>query len=192
MFCSPVKPKPSAAFCSGGLGSLLCYSEAMANQHKILGIDPGLACTGWGVVTAVGNSLSFVACGVIKTNAKTPDAERLKTLADGLDALIAEHAPTSVGVEEVFVNSNAKTSLKLGQARGVGLVCAARAGLEVGEYTPLKVKQAVVGYGKADKTQVTHMIQVLLPTAKLDGLPADASDALAVAITHAHHAGKTF
>ena len=153
-------------------------------MKKILGIDPGLNNTGWGVITSEGNSLSFVAGGVIKTSPKQSDSERLKVIHDGLADVIAKHKPTAAAVEEVFVNSNAKTSLKLGQARGIALLVPGMNGLDVGEYTPLKIKKAVVGYGRADKNQVGHMIKILLPTAKITS--EDTADALAVAICHAN------
>jgi crossover junction endodeoxyribonuclease RuvC len=152
---------------------------------RVLGIDPGLARTGWGIIEAEGNRLSFVAGGTITSNAKHEMAERLRTLYVGLQEVISTYQPTHVGVEEVFVNDNAKTSLLLGQARGLALLVPALAGLEVAEYTPLLVKKSVVGYGRAEKEQVAHMVKVLLPTAQLVG--ADMADALAVAICHSHH-----
>jgi crossover junction endodeoxyribonuclease RuvC len=151
----------------------------------ILGLDPGLGTTGWGLIKADGNRLAHVANGHIKTEAAAPLPGRLAALADQLERLIAEHAPGAAAVEEVFVNKNAQSTLKLGQARGVILMCAARAGIEVGEYAPTLVKKAVVGTGGADKTQVHAMVSRLLPGVKIAG--ADAADALAVAITHAHH-----
>lgn len=152
---------------------------------RVLGIDPGLARTGWGVVEAEGNRLTFVAGGTITSNAKHEMAERLRSLYVGLQEIVATYQPTHVGVEEVFVNDNAKTSLLLGQARGLALLVPALAGLEVAEYTPLAVKKSIVGYGRAEKDQVAHMVKVLLPTAQLSG--ADMADALAVAICHVHH-----
>jgi crossover junction endodeoxyribonuclease RuvC len=151
----------------------------------ILGLDPGLGCTGWGVIAAEGNRLSHVANGQIRTDPKTPLAARLVALHDGLLAVLADHAPGSAGVEEVFVNENPQSTLKLGQARGVVLLAAARSGLEIGEYAARLVKKAVVGTGGADKAQVHAMVQRLLPGVKIAG--SDAADALAVAITHAHH-----
>jgi crossover junction endodeoxyribonuclease RuvC len=152
---------------------------------RILGLDPGLGTTGWGLIEADGNRLRHVANGQIKTDASAPLPRRLAALADQLEALIADHAPTAAAVEEVFVNKNPQSTLKLGQARGVVLMCAARAGIDVGEYSPTLVKKAVVGTGGADKAQVHAMIARLLPGAKIAG--SDAADALAVAITHAHH-----
>ncbi|MGP1282294.1 MAG: crossover junction endodeoxyribonuclease RuvC [Parasphingopyxis sp.] len=152
---------------------------------KLIGLDPGLACTGWGVIAAEGNRLSHIANGRIRTEAKASMAERLVTLADGLRGVLAEHAPADAGIEEVFVNTNAQSTLKLGQARGALMLILAEAGLPIGEYAPRLVKKAVVGTGGADKAQVHAMVSVLLPGAKIAG--ADAADALAVAITHAHH-----
>lgn len=151
----------------------------------ILGLDPGLGTTGWGLIEAQGNRLGHIANGQIKTDATAPLARRLATLADRLDSLIAQHAPSAGAVEEVFVNQNPQSTLKLGQARGVVLVCAARAGMDVGEYAARLVKKAVVGVGNAEKAQVHAMVSRLLPGVKIAG--PDAADALAVAITHAHH-----
>ena len=152
---------------------------------KLLGLDPGLGTTGWGIIQAEGNRLAHVANGQLKTDTAAPLPERLADLARQLETLIAEHAPEAAAVEEVFVNKNPQSTLKLGQARGVVLMCAARAGIAVGEYAPTLVKKAVVGTGGADKTQVHAMVSRLLPGAKIAG--PDAADALAVAITHAHH-----
>lgn len=151
----------------------------------VLGLDPGLGTTGWGLIEANGNRLSHIANGQIKTDPSAPLPRRLSALADQLEAVIADHAPAGAAVEEVFVNMNAQSTLKLGQARGVALMCAARAGIEIGEYAPTLVKKAVVGTGGADKPQVHAMVSRLLPGAKIAG--SDAADALAVAITHAHH-----
>ena len=152
---------------------------------KLLGLDPGLGTTGWGIIQAEGNGLSHIANGQLKTNSAAPLPERLADLCRQLETLIAEHAPEAAAVEEVFVNKNPQSTLKLGQARGVALMCAARAGIAVGEYAPRLVKKAVVGTGGAEKAQVHAMISRLLPGAKSAG--PDAADALAVAITHAHH-----
>lgn len=150
----------------------------------ILGIDPSLSCTGWGIVAKHGNRLSHIANGQIKTDPKASLAERLVTIDRELAAVIAAHAPQAAAVEEVFVNMNPQSTLKLGQARGVCLLAAARAGLPVAEYATRLVKKAIVGTGGADKAQVQAMLGVLLPGVKLAG--ADAADALAVAIAHAH------
>lgn len=151
----------------------------------ILGLDPGLGTTGWGVIAADGNRLSHIANGQIKTDSKMPLASRLLVLDLALTDLLLEHRPDSAAVEEVFVNDNPQSTLKLGQARGVVLLGASRSGLEVGEYAARLVKKSVVGVGNASKDQVHAMIARLLPGAKIAG--ADAADALAVAITHAHH-----
>jgi crossover junction endodeoxyribonuclease RuvC len=151
----------------------------------ILGLDPGLGTTGWGVVAAEGNRLRHVANGQVRTDARTELAARLAALHEGLAAVLAEHRPETAAVEEVFVNENPQSTLKLGQARGVVLLAAAQAGIGIGEYAPRLVKKAVVGTGGADKIQVHAMVQRLLPGVKIAG--ADAADALAVAITHAHH-----
>ena len=152
---------------------------------KVLGLDPGLGTTGWAIISADGNRLSHVANGQLKTDSSAPLPQRLATLAEQLEALIADHRPEAAAVEEVFVNKNPQSTLKLGQARGVALMCAARAGITVGEYSPTLVKKAVVGTGGAEKAQVHAMVARLLPGAKIAG--PDAADALAVAITHAHH-----
>jgi len=151
----------------------------------IIGLDPGLACTGWGIVAKSGSRLSHVANGQVKTDANSPLAERLVTLDRELADVILAHRPDAGAVEEVFVNKNPQSTLKLGQARGVVIMVAARGGLEVGEYAARLVKKAVVGNGNAEKMQVHAMVSRLLPGAKIAG--PDAADALAVAITHAHH-----
>jgi crossover junction endodeoxyribonuclease RuvC len=152
---------------------------------RILGLDPGLGTTGWGLIEAQGNRLSHVANGELKTKTAAPLPERLTDLANQLEALIAEHRPDGAAVEEVFVNKNPQSTLKLGQARGVVIMLAARAGISVGEYAARLVKKAVVGNGNAEKVQVHSMVARLLPGVKIAG--PDAADALAVAITHAHH-----
>ena len=153
----------------------------------IIGLDPSLTCTGWGVIEANGNRLSHVANGQVKTDAKAPLAQRLLEIDTALAAVLAQYRPDTGAVEEVFVNSNAQSTLKLGQARGVCLLVLAKAGLPVAEYATRLVKKAVVGTGGAEKAQVQAMLGVLLPGARLAG--ADAADALAVAIAHAHFAG---
>lgn len=155
----------------------------MRGAIRILGVDPGLRRCGWGVVTVDGARLSHVAHGVI---APPPDAampDRLLVLMDALEALIAEHAPHQAAVEEVFMAKNASSALKLGQARAMALLAPARAGLPVAEYAARAIKKAVVGTGGAEKSQVAAMIGVLLPGCRAT---ADAADALAVAICHAH------
>ncbi len=151
----------------------------------ILGLDPGLGTTGWGLIRAEGNRLSHVANGQVKTNSATPLPERLAELARQIESLLAEHQPETAAVEEVFVNMNPQSTLKLGQARGVIIMLAARSGILVGEYAARLVKKAVVGTGNAEKAQVHAMVQRLLPGVQIAG--PDAADALAVAITHAHH-----
>ena len=150
----------------------------------ILGLDPSLTCTGWGVVAKNGNRLSHVANGQIRTDPAASLPERLVTLDRALSEVIGTHRPDCAAVEEVFVNKNPQSTLKLGQARGVALLAAARAGLPVSEYATRLVKKAIVGTGAAEKTQVQAMLKVLLPGVALAG--ADAADALAVAIAHAH------
>jgi crossover junction endodeoxyribonuclease RuvC len=150
----------------------------------VLGLDPGLAKTGWGIIEANGNRLRHVAHGTVKTASTAPLPERLVTLAEGLAEVIAAHGCASAAVEEVFVNANPQSTLKLGQARGVVLLAAAQAGLPVAEYATRLVKKAVVGTGAADKAQVHAMVERLLPGTKVVG--EDAADALAVAIAHAH------
>lgn len=154
---------------------------------RILGIDPGLRKTGWGIVLSEGSKLSFVACGCVESEAALPLSERLRQLHDGLTRIIAAFAPDEVAVEETFVNRDPQSALKLGQARGIALVVPALAGLSVAEYAANLVKKTVVGVGHADKKQVQMMIRVLLP--KADTTSADAADALAVAICHAQHRG---
>lgn len=152
---------------------------------RIIGIDPGLQRTGWGVVEASGHSLRHVAHGVLATDPRDGTADRLARIFDGLSEVLRLWLPQTAAVEETFVNSNPASALKLGQARGVALLAPARQGLSVAEYAPTVVKKAVVGTGHADKTQVQAMIKILLQGIQA---PADAADALAVAICHAHHA----
>ena len=152
---------------------------------RILGLDPGLGTSGWGLIQAEGNRLSHIKNGQIRTDSRAPLSQRLLVLADQLEALITELRPDGAAVEEVFVNANPQSTLKLGQARGVIIMVCARGGLEVGEYAPRLVKKAVVGTGAAEKAQVHAMVSRLLPGVTIAG--PDAADALAVAITHAHH-----
>lgn len=153
----------------------------------ILGLDPSLSCTGWGVVRVQGSRLSHIANGQLPTNAKAPIAERLAELQSEIAAVIAAHAPDRAACEEVFVNKNAQSTLKLAQARGAVLAACGRAGVAVHEHAARRVKQSVVGSGGADKAQVAAMVKVLLPGVTLAG--ADAADALAVAIADAHGHG---
>jgi len=152
---------------------------------RVLGLDPGLRNTGWGVIDAVDNRLRHVADGVIRSDAALSLAERLVQLFDGVIAIIGQWTPDEAAVEETFVNKNPASTLKLGQARGVVLLAPAKAGLAVGEYAATLVKQSVVGTGRAAKEQVGMMVRTLLPGC-LAATP-DAADALAVAICHAHH-----
>jgi crossover junction endodeoxyribonuclease RuvC len=152
---------------------------------RILGIDPGLRRTGWGIVEAKGNALAFIAAGSVTSAADGELAGRLAELFDGLSAVMARHAPEEAAVEQTFVNRDAVATLKLGQARGIALLVPAKAGLRVAEYAPNAVKKAVVGVGHAEKAQMRAMVRVLLPRAVFDS--DDAADALAVAICHAHH-----
>jgi crossover junction endodeoxyribonuclease RuvC len=151
----------------------------------ILGLDPGLGTTGWGVIRKEGNRLSHIDNGEIDTDAKQPLANRLVMIDEKLRVIIDHFRPDCAAVEEVFVNKNPQSTLKLGQARGVVLVGAARNRVPVTEYAARLVKKSVVGTGKADKAQIAAMLKVLMPGLKLAG--EDAADALAVAITHAHH-----
>jgi crossover junction endodeoxyribonuclease RuvC len=150
----------------------------------VLGLDPGLAATGWGIIEASGNRLRHLAHGTVKTRPGDALADRLAALYEGLAAVIAAHDCAAAAIEEVFVNSNPQSTLKLGQARGVVMLAAARGGLPVTEYATRLVKKAIVGVGSADKVQVHAMVERLLPGTRVTG--ADAADALAVAIAHAH------
>jgi crossover junction endodeoxyribonuclease RuvC len=152
---------------------------------RLLGIDPGLRFTGWGLLEADGNRLRHLADGVIATDGDASVPERLRHLHDALAALIAELRPHEAAVEETYVNRNGTATLKLGYARGVALLAPALAGIPVAEYGAMAVKQAVVGTGAAAKEQVQEMVRRLLPGARIRR--ADAADALAVAICHAHH-----
>lgn len=152
---------------------------------RLLGIDPGLRVTGWGLIEARGNRLIYVGDGVVKSDGAAPLAERLLQLFEGLSTIVQSHAPDEVAIEETFVNTNAASTLKLGQARGVALLVPARFGLTVAEYPPNLVKKSVVGVGHAAKGQVQMMVRTLLPGCL--STSADAADALAVAICHAHH-----
>jgi crossover junction endodeoxyribonuclease RuvC len=155
---------------------------------RILGIDPGFAITGYGIVDYVGNRFTVVDYGAIKTEAKQGIDLRLLTLSQELDALIKKHKPHRLAVEQLFFNNNAKTVIQVGQGRGVVILTAAQNGIPVYEYTPLQVKQAVTGYGRADKSQIQQMVKVLLCLEKTPK-PDDVADALAIAICHAHSSG---
>jgi crossover junction endodeoxyribonuclease RuvC len=157
----------------------------MSGTVRIIGIDPGLRRTGWGIIETSGNRLRFIACGTVRPPVGGALAARLLALHEGLAAVIAAHRPGAAAVEETFVNAGARSALSLGQARGVALMTPAVAGLEVGEYAANLVKKSVVGTGHADKGQVEMMVRTLLPAATIEG--ADEADALAIAICHAHH-----
>jgi crossover junction endodeoxyribonuclease RuvC len=152
---------------------------------RILGIDPGLRRTGWGLIDIDGNRLIYVACGSVATSDKADVAARLVAIHDGLARVIDEYRPGEAAVEATFVNKDASATLKLGQARGVALLIPARAGIEVAEYAPNLVKKTIVGAGHAEKDQIRVMLRVLLP--KADPPSHDAADALAIAVCHAHH-----
>jgi len=152
---------------------------------RILGVDPGLRRTGWGVVGALGSRLTFIACGVIETDAEAPVADRLFVIHAAVSRLVAEQWPHESAVEETFVNRDPQSALKLGQARGAALAALAGAKLSVAEYAANLVKKTVVGVGHADKKQVATMVKILLPASAAASL--DAADALAVAICHAQH-----
>lgn len=157
----------------------------MTRPIRILGIDPGLRRTGWGVIEILGNRLIYLACGSVSTDDKAALAERLVTIHDGLVRIVDEFRPEEAAVEATFVNKDATATLKLGQARGIALLVPARAGVSVAEYAPNLIKKTIVGAGHADKAQIRMMIGVLLP--KADPATHDAADALAIAICHAHH-----
>jgi crossover junction endodeoxyribonuclease RuvC len=157
----------------------------MPRPIRILGIDPGLRRTGWGVIEVLGNRLIYLACGSVSTDDKAALADRLVTIHDGLVRIVEEFRPEEAAVEATFVNKDATATLKLGQARGIALLVPARAGLSVAEYAPNLVKKTIVGAGHGDKDQIRMMIGVLLP--KADPATHDAADALAIAICHAHH-----
>lgn len=152
---------------------------------RIIGIDPGLRCTGWGVIEAEGTRLSYIADGSVHSDADAPLATRLLQIHTQLAEILLRYAPDEAAIEETFVNKDARATLKLGQARGAAMLAPALAGLSVAEYAPNVVKKSVVGAGHAEKDQVKHMVKVLLPRAELNS--ADSIDALAIAICHAHH-----
>ena len=152
---------------------------------RIVGIDPGLRRTGWGVVETIGNSLRFVASGTVTSDNKCDLASRLCQLHQGLTAVLAHHQPDEAAVEQTFVNKDAVATLKLGQARGIALLVPSLAGLPVAEYAPNAVKKAVIGVGHGEKRQIHMMVKVLMPKATFD--TDDAADALAIAICHSHH-----
>ncbi|MBI5695013.1 MAG: crossover junction endodeoxyribonuclease RuvC [Nitrospirae bacterium] len=154
---------------------------------RVLGIDPGTVTTGYGVVDEDGGRITFVGAGGVATSAKQAFPERLKKIYEGLQAVIAEHHPDMVAVESLYFAKNVQSALKLGHARGVAVLAAVMNDLPVYEYSPTEIKQAVVGYGAAEKPQVQKMVMTLL---KMDAIPAklDTTDALAAAICHIHSA----
>lgn len=157
----------------------------MTTVIRIIGIDPGLRRTGWGVIDTIGNNLKFVASGTVTSDGDMDLASRLCQLHDGLAEVVHVYTPHEAAVEQTFVNKDAVATLKLGQARGVVMLVPARAGLSVAEYAPNAVKKAVIGVGHGDKQQIHMMLKILMPKAEFKG--NDAADALAIAICHAHH-----
>ena len=156
----------------------------MTGRSRILGVDPGSRITGYGIIDKIGPNLGFVTCGTIRTDSKNTMGDRLLLIYEGLRSVVEQYEPDVAAVEDVFLSQNPQSALKLGHARGVAVLAAMKSGLEVYDYLPKKVKQAVAGYGQADKQQVQHMVQVLL---ELSSSPSnDAADALAVAICHAN------
>lgn len=176
-----------AELLGGGKSRVIRQRELMDRRIPvtILGLDPGLGTTGWGVIRREGSRLTHIDNGEINTNADAPLGNRLVVIADELAKVIDAFKPDAVALEEVFVNKNAQSTLKLAQARGVILLAAARSKAPITEYAAKLVKKSVVGTGRADKLQIQAMLRTLLPGIKLAG--PDAADALAVAITHAHH-----
>src|ERR1700742_3061706 len=162
--------------------------QPIRSSVRILGIDPGLRRTGWGLIESEGNRLIFVACGSVEPKDTLPLASRLLAIHDGLAAVLRDFAPAEAAVEQTFVNKDGVATLKLGQARGVAMLVPAMFGIAVSEYAPNQVKKTVVGAGHADKNQIAMMLKILLP--KAEPKSADAADALAIAITHAHHRGS--
>jgi crossover junction endodeoxyribonuclease RuvC len=186
--------RPIAVWIVAGLFTLSLVASAegpnprdMASMVRIIGIDPGLRRCGWGIIESEGNRLRYIACGILTPRVNAGLAERLAELHAGLRGLIELHRPDEAAVEETFVNAGPRSALQLGQARGVALMTPASMGLVVGEYAANLVKKSVVGTGHAEKSQIQLMVKTLLPAADFKG--ADAADALAIAICHAHHRG---
>jgi crossover junction endodeoxyribonuclease RuvC len=187
-------------FCENGASAGSLSNPAIKNQKskiknaiysalmRVLGIDPGSEITGWGVIEGDGRHYRLVAFGCIRAAASLKFPTRLLKICNGLEEVIAEHNPNACAIEDAFLATNVKVSMKLGQVRGVAMLCAERAALEIHEYAPRLVKQTVAGYGNAEKQQVQEMVRVLL-SLKSAPHPHDAADALAVAICHFHHAG---
>src|SRR5579872_399385 len=160
-------------------------SQPIRPPIRILGIDPGLRRTGWGVIETEGNRLVYIACGSVEPPDDLPLANRLLAIHEGLAAVLGDYRPAEAAVEQTFVNKDGVATLKLGQARGVAMLAPAMSGISVSEYAPNQVKKTVVGAGHADKNQILTMLKILLPRAEPKS--PDAADALAIAITHAHH-----
>src|ERR1700755_2582492 len=160
-------------------------SQPIRSPVRILGIDPGLRRTGWGVIEVEGNRLGVMGWGSVEPPDDLPLSSRLLAIHEGLAAVLGDFRPLEAAVEQTFVNKDGVATLKLGQARGVAMLAPAMFGIEVAEYAPNQVKKTVVGAGHADKNQIAMMLKVLLP--KAEPASADAADALAIAITHAHH-----
>lgn len=156
---------------------------------RILGIDPGYAILGWGVIDVTGNRFSVVDYGSILTDNSMEMPARLQVLYNGLTELINKYKPDDASIEQLFFNNNAKTAILVGEARGVAVLACANGNLNIGEYTPLQIKQALVGYGRADKKQVQYMVKTML-NLKSVPKPDDTADALAAAVCHAHSAGR--
>lgn len=153
---------------------------------RVLGIDPGLRNLGWGVIEVVGSRITHIENGICHSDGKAALAARLLDLYEQLTDVVARYAPDTAAVEQTFVNKDGAGTLKLGQARGIAMLVPAMAGIPIGEYAPNSVKKTIVGVGHADKKQIDHMVRMQLPGVKING--ADAADALAIAICHAHHA----
>lgn len=156
----------------------------------IIGVDPGYAITGFGIVEYINNKFSVLQYGVISTKSTMPFEKRLLAISDGLDSLFQQYKPDSMAIEELFFSRNTTTAIGTAQARGVAVLCGAKSGINVYEYTPLQVKLAVTGFGRADKNQVQQMVKILLNQKEIVK-PDDAADALAVAICHAHTGIRT-
>ena len=164
-------------------------SPSIRQPVRIIGIDPGLRRTGWGVIETEGNRLVFIGCGSVEPPDDLPLASRLLAIHEGLAAVLGDFRPAEAAVEQTFVNKDGVATLKLGQARGVAMLAPAMFGISVAEYAPNQVKKTVVGAGHADKNQIAVMLKILLPKAEPNS--PDAADALAIAITHAHHRQST-
>ncbi len=158
-------------------------------RMRILGIDPGYAILGWGILDMKGNHFSVVDYGAVTTDAKTDMPMRLQHLYTELTAIIEKYRPEAAAIEELFFNNNAKTAILVGEARGVAVLACVNGGLEINEYTPLQIKQALVGYGRADKKQVQAMVKAVLNLKEVPK-PDDTADAVAAAICHGHSAGN--